>query len=282
MWLTAAFFSAFTFGIGGFLMKVGAERKYTTADLMLGLYACGSLLFLSTLLYTHNFYINLHVISFALLVGLGSFYGNVFVYKAYTTGPASLTAPLINLNIILVVMMSVIFYHEVLTWIQYLCIFSILLGVSILTSSAKKTTVKINFKLWFFYIALAILLIFLREGGLKIAQENQQNNLAVLFFGYSLGVILALGHSLKTFKLKSLALHIKGTSLGLIIGVFSAIGMGLLTYALTKGPASVVVPIFSTRSFVIILLAVLIYREKLNILQLLSIGLIITGLAFIG
>lgn len=282
MWLTAAFFSAFTFGIGGFLMKVGAERKYTTADLMLGLYTCGSLLFLSTLLYTHHFYINLHVISFALLVGLGSFYGNVFVYKAYQTGPASLTSPLVNFNIVLVVMMSVIVYHEALTWIQYLCIFSILLGVSILTSSAKKTAVTINFKLWFFYIALAILLIFLREGGLKIAQENQQNNLDVLFFGYSLGVLLALGHNIKTFKLKSLTLHIKGTSLGLVIGIFSAIGMGLLTYALTQGPASVVVPIFSTRSFVVVVLAVLIYREKLNILQQLSVGLIIIGLAFIG
>ena len=179
-------------------------------------------------------------------------------------------------------MMSVVFYHEHLNLIQYSAIFSILLGISVLTSSAKKTAIKTNLKLWFFYIILAILLIFLREGGLKIAQENQQNNLDVLFFGYTLGFVLALLHGVKTFKRQSVRVHIRGISLGLFIGIFSAIGMSLLTYALTKGPASVVVPIFSTRSFVIVLLAVLIYRERLNILQQVAVGLIVVGLAFIG
>lgn len=151
--------------------------------------------------------------------------------------------------------------------------------------------------MWALFVVLAILFIFMREGGLKIAHEAGMNNINVLFFGYLFAGALAIRKLLKDNRgqprlplLEEAGMggamvintHRPAFLLGAAIGLFSATGMGLLAYAIARGPASVIVPIFSARNFVAVILLVVFFKEKLSLLQWAAVGLLITGILLIS
>lgn len=284
MWLPAAFASAFIFGIGSFLFKVSSHRKYHDASLLLGLYLSGSVIFLIALLSKGDLMVSSLALAFSLLLGLGSYYGNTFLMKAYDTGPACLTSPLMSMNIVLVILMSVMLYHETMTQGQYAGIACMLTAVALLSCNFKNTLIKS--RLWAVYVFLAILFIFMREGGLKIAHENGQDNLLLLFFGYLLAASFSSINLAKEYltKKNNRGYFIQRSSFlfGTIIGLFSGAGMGLLAYSIKYGPASIVVPIFSARNFVALMLLVFFFKEKISKLQWVAVGLLMTGLVAIS
>lgn len=273
MWLPAAFSSAIIFGIGGFLFRVSNQKSYAMPSVLLGLYSTGALVFLYALMQTTTFEINPLVILFSILIGLGSYYGNTFLAKAYDTGPSSLTSPLMSINIVLVVAMSAFIYHESITLTQWIGITCTIISVALLSIKNNNNQL-ITSRLWGMFIILAILFVFMREGGLKIAHEHGVNGYEILFFGYLIGVALSL-FNLRTIEWPSLFL-------GSTIGFFSGIGMGLLAYAIAKGPASVIIPIFSSRNFVSMALMVAFLKERPSRLQWLAITILMIGIFLIS
>jgi drug/metabolite transporter (DMT)-like permease len=284
MWLWTAFVSAIIFGVGGFMLKVGSHQDYPGPTMLLGLYLAGSVIFLGGVITTGTMTMSWLVILFSLLIGLGSYYGNTFLVKAYATGPACLTSPLMSLNILLVIIMSTLIYDEKINAWQYLGVACMMLAVSLLSSNRNNTLIKS--RRWAICVTLAILFIFMREGGLKIAHENGLNNLNILFFGYLFACVLALGKLWlsrhRATASISTSTHGHAFLFGAMIGLFSATGMGLLAYAMALGPASVVVPIFSARNFVAVILFVIFFKEKLSWLQWFAVGLLILGILFIS
>ncbi len=281
-WLSTALASTMIFGVGSFLLKVGSHHRFPGPSLLLGLYLSGSAIFLGALMTTSNLSLTWTAVLFSILIGLGSYYGNTFLVKAYTTGPAALTSPLMSLNILLVIMMSTLIFHERISQWQYLGAACMMCAISLLGINFNHTLMKS--RMWIVFVTLAILFIFMREGGLKIAHENGMNNINVLFFGYLFAGVLAVGKlwvSRKKLSSLSTSSHCQAFLLGTTIGIFSATGMGLLAYAIAHGPASVIVPIFSSRNFLVVILFVIFFKEKLSLLQWLSVGLLILGMILI-
>jgi uncharacterized membrane protein len=64
-------------------------------------------------------------------------------------------------------------------------------------------------------------------------------------------------------------------------GFFSFAGMQLYAIALDLGPASIIAPIFSTNSLVVALLSILVFRERLSLMQSVSLILLFAGLVLI-
>lgn len=283
MWLPAAFLSAFVFGIGGFLFKVSSHKNYHSAIMFLGLYLAGSLVFLTTfLLEGKQIHLDAHTLLFSILIGLGSYYGNSFLVRAYDTGPACLTSPLMSTNILLVVLLSLFVYDEHITRQQCFGIGCMVAAVSLLGTKFDNALIKS--KMWAVFIFLAVLFIFMREGGLKIAHEFGMNNQGVLLFGYLFSGILAL-MSILFKNIDPQTIHPSYKSaflLGTTIGVFSAAGMSLLAYAIDRGPASIVVPVFSMRNFVAVVLLVIFFDERLPKIQWAAVLLLITGVLLIA
>lgn len=326
MWLPASFASAIVFGIGGFLFKVSSHKNYPSPIMFLGLYLAGSLVFLAAFLVEgKEIHFNTTVLLFSVLIGLGSYYGNSFLVRAYDTGPACLTSPLMSINILLVVILSAVFYGENLTRMQLYGIGCMVAAVSLLGSNFKNTLIKS--KMWAVFIALAILFIFMREGGLKVAKEFGLNNQGILLFAYLFSAGIAL-QSMFPKGIKRILENSNGVTakanypspntmrgeidmdlleceigelppehenldqakrdylpaflLGTTIGVFSASGMSLLAFAIDRGPASIIVPIFSMRNFVAVILLVIFFKEKLPPLQWCSVALLITGVLLIS
>src|SRR5579862_4070226 len=168
IWLIAAFASTITFGVGSFLLKVGSHRRYPGPSMLLGLYLAGSVIFLSVLTTKGEISISWMLTLFSILIGVGSYYGNTFLVKAYATGPASLTTPLMSLNILLVIIMSTMIFNEKLNQWQYLGIACMMSAITLLGYSADTV---IKSRMWLVFVTLAIIFIFMREGGLKIAHE---------------------------------------------------------------------------------------------------------------
>lgn len=299
MWLSASFLSAIVFGIGGFLFKVSSHKNYPSPIMFFGLYLAGSFVFLATFLFEgKEIHFNMTTLIFSLLIGLGSYYGNSFLVRAYDTGPACLTSPLMSINILLVVLLSAFVYGESLTTKQCCGIGCMVGAVSLLGCKFDDTLIKS--KMWIVFIALAIFFIFMREGGLKISHEFGLNNQGVLLFGYLFSGVLSILSMFKKnnneFTVDSsdesgvAVLSASNTSsvsaaaffLGTTIGVFSASGMSLLAYAIARGPASIIVPIFSMRNFVAVVLMLIFFKERLPLLQWSSVVLLITGVLLIS
>lgn len=293
MWFIAAVGSAVLFGLTGFFMKVSQMRQGSTPHLLLGLYLTGTLGFALNSLWEGSLFLDDWRVWLAgIIIGVGSGWGNVVFMKALDNGPASLTAPLMNLNILLVILMSVTIYGEHIHSTEAGGI--VLLIVSaVLVSIKLKEPLTIKEKKWFALVALGGLLFFFRNGGLKVTAELALANTPILFISYLLSAIwfgiAAASHTKKQQKPVQQGLiatygalpNRTGLLWGLLSGCFSYGGLQLYSVALQMGPGSIVAPIFSTYGLVVVVGSVLVYKEKLTILQGTALVLLFAGLILV-
>jgi drug/metabolite transporter (DMT)-like permease len=281
MWFPAVLTSALLFGIAGFILKFGAVRVYSVPHILLGLYITGGLGFLIYGLFTHQLAITPPLVIAGTIVGIGSTAGNILFMKALRVGPVSLTSPVVNLNIVLIVVMSVLVYGESPGINEKIGVAFVILCVSLLPVDPHEK-ISILDRKWYGMVLVAIVLFFFRNGGLKITGEMGLNNTMVLFYGYLLGVIwcwILTLHTRKTtlVKLKPDARR-KGLTFGLIAGVFSFGGMQLYAIALGDGPASIVSPVFALNSLVTAILAITFVKERLSPIQIIAAAGVLCGI----
>ncbi|NOU89873.1 EamA family transporter [Paenibacillus sp. LMG 31460] len=293
MWFIAAVGSAVLFGLTGFFMKVSQMRQGSTPHLLLGLYLTGTLGFAVNSLWEGSLFLDDWRVWLAgIIIGVGSGWGNVVFMKALDNGPASLTAPLMNLNILLVILMSVTIYGERLHSTEASGIV-LLIASAVLVSIKLKEPLTIKEKKWFALVALGGLLFFFRNGGLKVTAELELANTPILFISYLLSAfwfaIAAVSHTKKQQKPVQQGLITTYDALpsrtgllwGLLSGCFSYGGLQLYSVALQMGPGSIVAPIFSTYGLVVVVGSVLVYKERLTLLQTIALFLLFAGLILV-
>jgi len=113
----------------------------------------------------------------------------------------------------------------------------------------------------------AVIFIAVRNGGLKVTGEMGMNNTGVLFYAYLMCTIYFAAKN--AGKLNYIGWKQAGVLLrwGMLSGFCSFWGMQLYSSALALGPASIVAPIFSLYNLVIVLGAIIFFKERLNRLQ---------------
>jgi drug/metabolite transporter (DMT)-like permease len=279
MWLGTAIGSAILFGLAGWWMKVSQMRGGSTRTLLLGLYASGTLGFGVHALLTGTLPLlgDLRVWAAGILIGAGSAWGNALFMKALHYGPASLTSPLTNMNIILVVALATWWYGEPMGLSEAIGITLLLLAV-VFVAYKKKEPLTITEKRWFVMVGAAIILFALRNGGLKVTDEMGLPSAPILFIAYAL--------SLAWFFLPDQSASDKagrrtGLKLGIIAGLFSYGGLQLYAVAIATGQANLAAPIFATNSLVVALGAILVYKERLSVMQWAAFALTLAGLVVI-
>jgi drug/metabolite transporter (DMT)-like permease len=284
MWFLWAILSAVTFGMSGFLMKVSSARRGSTLHTLLGLYLTGTLGFFWWALRTESLHTDLPLLVAGFVIGLGSAAGNLLFMKALDQGPASLTSPLVNTNILVIILFSVIVYGERLSGTETAGVILLILAVSLIPFDPDEE-LKIKNARWYFLVLLATLLFTLRNGGLKVTEEMALSGTLVLFYGYLLGLVWFLAEDLLR-RIRGTLAENRGAALtglwwGSLAGIFSFVGMQLYAVALIDGPASIVAPLFATNSLVVAVLSIFFYRERLSRIQTLSLILLFTGLVLV-
>lgn len=290
MWVIIAIASSVIFGLGSVVMKSATLKQCLDQYILFGLYFAGALFFLTMSDGKFHLTYSFEFILFSILIAFGSFFGNWAVIKALELGPASLTAPMLNLNLPLIIFMSVFFYGEKLDIIKILIILFLLIGVIIVKIDPHEHLV-IKDKRWLIYVLLGALCLFFREGGLKITQEAGINNTEILFVSYvicltitciTIFVLPYLKPENRPKEFCTTKHKLKSINFGLIAGVCSGAGLYLYSSALSLGPASIVVIIFSARSFVILAFAYFLHKERLSFFQICSLIFLSCGLALSG
>lgn len=289
MWLGLALLSMLCFGLSGFCLKWVVQRRGDSHAFFIALYAIGALVFFVKLCaqaspvsaVMASFAENGLLLAALAVVTLGSALGNQAVAKAYQHGPASLTAPLVNTNVVLVVLMSIVVFGEQLGVLQIAAIAALLIAVSVLGMRSRNQGMRLS-KAWWLWVLLAIVFVFSREGGLKIAQSLHANLPFILFCAYAAATVYFIGLYSHRHGFAVVLQHRSSIAAGGIAGVFSALGLMALTTAMMSGPASIVVPIFSMRSVVVIALSVLFFKERLSIWQWLALSTVLLALIAIG
>ncbi|WP_339204407.1 DMT family transporter [Paenibacillus sp. FSL K6-3182] len=279
MWLITAISSAVLFGLAGWWMKVSQMRGGSTRTLLLGLYASGTLGFgvHAALEGTFFFLADPRVWIAGIIIGAGSAWGNALFMKALHFGPASLTSPLTNMNIILVVALATLWYNEPLSASEAIGITLLLLAV-VFIAHKRKEPLTITEKRWFILVFLAVVLFALRNGGLKVTDELDLPSAPILFIAYALSLCWFL------IPVKTTAARTSertGLWLGIVAGLFSYGGLQLYAVAIATGQANLAAPIFATNSLVVAAGAIIFYKEKLTILQWTAFACTILGLIVI-
>lgn len=279
MWLITAISSAILFGLAGWWMKVSQMRGGSTRTLLLGLYASGTLGFgvHSALEGTFALLADPDIWIAGILIGAGSAWGNALFMKALHYGPASLTSPLTNMNIILVVALATWWYKEPLSASEAAGITLLLLAV-VFIAHKRKEPLTIKEKRWFILVGVAIVMFALRNGGLKVTGELGLPSAPILFIAYFLSLCWFLIPSKATV---SRSAGRTGLWFGMIAGLFSYGGLQLYSMALATGQANLAAPIFATNSLVVAAGAIAIYKEKLTFVQWAAFVFTILGLIII-
>ncbi|NEW08596.1 EamA family transporter [Paenibacillus sp. SYP-B3998] len=278
MWYTLALLSSLTFGLGGFMMKVSSTKRGSTAHLLWGLYLSGTIGFLVWVLSTDSWVINVEVVLAGFVIGFGTAMGNLLFMHALEHGPASLTSPVVNSNVVFTIGLSVTLYGEQLSYFEWLGVSMLVLAVLMLPIDPNEK-LRIRNLRWYMLVLTATFLFFLRNGGLKVTEELHLPNAMILLISYFFAL---LWFSIEIFrrKNKNLTRTVKRTGVywGLGSGIFSFFGMQIYVIAVSNGPASIVAPIFSTNSLVVALLSIWIFRERISLLQTISLFVLFLGL----
>lgn len=243
MWLWTAVSSAFLFGLAGWWMKVSQMKGGSTRMLLIGLYGAGAVGFgVHAAFEGHLDDVMLPDVWLAgVIIGAGSAWGNALFMKALQLGPASLTSPLTNLNIVFIAAMATLWYKEPLGVMQAIGIVLLLLAV-ILVAYKRKEPLTIKEKRWFLIVGVAIVMFALRNGGLKVTDELGLASAPILFVAYVLSLLWFL---IPSKVERNPAADRIGLQLGLAAGLFSYGGLQLYAYAIATGQANLAAPIFA-------------------------------------
>lgn len=269
MWLTLALAAAVSFAVAGFLFKIHSLRGGSPASFFPPLYTLGALTFLLRM--EAPVQIGLPCPFAGAIIGTALAIGNALFMAALRSGPLSLTSPLINFNVVFLVIGSVVFFGERPSPAHLLLVTLLVAAILILPIDPREK-LTIQDRRWYGLVLAASLGFAIRNGGLKWTQEMGLNNNEVLFFAY---LFPAFWFWCRKFQRRTPLRPALTT--GVPAGLCSGAGMILYAEALARGPATLVIPVFSTYNMFVVLLSWCFLRERLTPVQWISVALILSS-----
>nr|VFJ50304.1 MAG: EamA-like transporter family protein [Candidatus Kentron sp. FM]VFJ56489.1 MAG: EamA-like transporter family protein [Candidatus Kentron sp. FM]VFK08297.1 MAG: EamA-like transporter family protein [Candidatus Kentron sp. FM] len=280
MWLLYSVAGSVIFGYGVFLVKMGMHRGGSEQHILLGLYLAGTVGFVALILKAGSFQLSPLIALAALFIGAGSVFGNTYFVKALQHGPLGLTAPLTDLNIVCIVVLSVILYDESLEARKWLAI-----GIIIIATAAihfyRGEHDTVTSRRWYGFVGISIIMLMFRNGGLKAAEAAALDTTSILLLAYILGIVWFAIRIRREKAPVSRAERNIGIRYGLMVGVASSAGLVLYSKGLAGGPAVIVVPVFSTYTSITVLFSLLFLKERLTGMQLAAVAGIIGGVVLL-
>jgi len=278
-----AILGALMFGIGGILFKWNAHNLADDNYFFVSLYSVGAACFFIDGFDTLNQLNDAKYFIMAAIVGLGSAGGNFAFSKGLHHGPAGLTSAFAKANIIIVILLSSIYYGEAITWKEGLGILFFFLAMVVVNLKLSKPNKATN-RTWFLIMGVCIILLAFRNGGLKVVNELGLSGVLVVAVAYTycaiLSIILILKDRTKPSQVK--VTKLKTATIGIVTGIVSYGGLYFYIAAIKGGPGSVVITIFSLDMFFILFLSYLFFGERLNRNQIFGFLLSAIGLILIG
>lgn len=278
-WFPFAIAALLLMGVQRFLYKVAAERFCATALTTLWFMATVTVISGAVFLVRGA---SVSDIRFLLLVGLANsvafLAATVSHIEALKRLPAAIAYPLIRLDMALVVLISLLFFHETVSVTQGA---GILLGFGAALLIARQRSgggsSRTAYNKGFLFVTFAIL------AGTGAAVSSRfaalgTDKTAFMAVSYGLSTLCIAGFGVGRKTVESSA-GLRGSILiGCAMGVLNVAGYYAYLEGLARGPLSLVTVITGMHFVVAIVLSILIYRERLTPVHLVGITLTVISL----
>jgi len=282
MWLVYAILSSFFAGITAILVKVGVEN--TNSNLLTALRTIVVLIFSWIMVFVVGSQgtiggVSLETLLFLCASGITTGVSWICYFYALQIGNVNVVVPIDKSSVVLTILLGVIFLHEPMNLVKFVCVVAIAIGTYLMIEK-KKVAVEPGVKKKkgaIFYAFMSALFASLTALLSKIGIVGIESNLGtairtiiVLIMAWVIVFYTGSHKGIRDISKKSW-----------IFIVFSGIATGLswLCYyrALQDGPISVVLPIDKLSTVVSIAFAYIVFKEKLTKKSALGLLLIVAG-----
>ena len=281
-WYVYAILALILLGFQRFLYKVSAERQCNTAWTTFSFMATVAILS-STLFFVLGEPVS-HIeflIFIALINSLAFVIATISHIEALKHIPGSVAYPMIRLNAVLVVVFSILFFKDHLSFYQGLGIVLalaviVVLAIGINDQDAPNKNIGRG--------SIFVLISLLGGAGAAISSKyaaGNTNKMAFIAISYILSTLFSFGLRKKLPTEDAHKTQKEALIIGVIMGVFNLAGFYSFLKALSTGPLSIIASMTGMHFVISIILSALIYREKLTGLRILGIFLTVLSMIFL-
>ncbi len=281
-WYTLSMTALFFMGTQRFLYKVSAQRGCNTAWTTFTFMGTVTLLSVIFLFISQEPISHIPFMVFVALVNSVSFtLGTLAHIEALKHLPASVAYPLIRLNAAVVVVFSVLFFHDRLSGYQ---IIGILIGIAVIVALARESNgqnkAHRDIQRGFFLVSVCVLSGAFASISSKFAAMHT-NKMAFMALSYFLGTLFSFAFRNRMVTEAAGGRHSDAVVIGMVMGLMNFAGFYTFLLALASGPLSIIVMIIGLHFIIPIILSTLIYSEKLTPLRILGALLTIVSVIFL-
>ncbi len=240
------------------------------------------LLFPVLLYFLPFFNISIQFIVIALLIGVIGYVPLVTFYKAIERGKVGVIIPISDSSFLVTILLSVVFFGEILSLANNLSILLIIAGIILLSVDFRDFSGSGLFSMSS-GIPVAVLTCFL--WGLVFFLLKIPVNVVgpvISSFLLELGVLLGSGINM---KISGISRHLPGRRILseiFLIALLGATGSLFYNLGISVSDVSVVVALAFSSPFIATLYGKIVYKEKLRIIQYLAIVFILVGIVSIS
>lgn len=279
MWVIYAFGSAIFAGVTSILAKCGIRKTDSTvATAIRTIIVLAISLIMTAIVGSFDGIVDITPKTWIFLVLSGTATGASWLcyFRALQLGDINKVVPIDKSSTILTIILAIIFFHEEITWLKWLCVALIAVGTYLMIEK-KQQTQSAKGNRWLIYAVLSAFFAALTSILGKVGIENIESSLGTTI-RTAVVLIMAWVMVFVTGKGKKVAEAPK-KELGFICLSGLATGGSWLCYykALQNGLASVVVPIDKLSILVTIAFSYFVFHEKLTAKSAVGLALIVAG-----
>ncbi len=279
-WYSLAILSLFFMGTQRFLYKVSAERQCNTAWTTFSFMATVAVLSSIFFGISGTDVPDIPFLLFIALVNSASFLVATLTHiEALKYIPAGVVYPIIRLSAVIVVVFSILYFKDTLSFLQIGGIVLAMAVIFILTRDLHpdQETGK-DIKRGIFFVFVSLLAGALASISSKFAAVHT-NKMAYIAVSYTAATLVSFALRKKFQTKEATPNHRDAILIGLVMGVINLAGYYAFLKALATGPLSIIASIGGMHFVIAILLSRLIYKEKLTRWRIL--GLLLTVVSII-
>lgn len=274
MWVLAAIVTMIGFGVNNMIFKVTNGKGLSKVHMQFYFYFVAFFLMGTIGLIGGIAPFNWLTVVLGAAIGILNANGNIQMSKAFEKGPASITSPLISMNAVIPVVSSALLFHEHITLWQWVGIVVMMASAIIIQYSPSKQAVDITYKPWIGRTLLSLASFGLLGVLMKTSTHLALDSLNILICMYGGGAIYLFVSSM----LQKEAWQRGEMRFGALVGCISVVAYSSYFFALQTGVASIVFPIVSLNSLVVVMLSVYFFKERLKSYQMAGILTALLGI----
>jgi drug/metabolite transporter (DMT)-like permease len=281
-WYVLSIVALVLMGVQRFLYKVSAERECNTAWTTFSFMATVTVLSVVFFLSLKESVSDARMLLLTAGINSASFVlGTITHIEALKNVPSGVVYPIIRLNLVVVVLFSILFLHDRVSLHQVLGILLAIGVIVILTRDTEEVKGSVR------SVRKGLFLVFVSLVSGSVASISSKfaavysNKLGFMALSYFLGTVFSAALIRRSGKERSGGSRKDAVRIGVLMGLINFAGFYTFLAALSVGPLSIIVSITGMHFVIAVLLSVIVYKEKLSRMRIISMALAIVSILFL-